>query len=233
MRPVISSGEVAAVALSATLVPRRRTMIRSQTEKTSGMRWLIRTTVTPCAFMRRMRSSTSATCRTLIAAVGSSISTILAFDRRVRAMARKEFLHIVRDVRSLTMALLVPLFMLMLFGYALSLDVDQIPTLIVDQDRTPASRELRERFAGTPYFDVLGVEGSARDVDRLIDQARLVNDLAERRKLYEQAMAIVRAERSVVYLWHRKNVVAHTARISGLAAVPDGILRFQDVRLAN
>ena len=71
------------------------------------------------------------------------------------------------------------------------------------------------------------------DVDRLIDQARLVNDLAERRKLYEQAMAIVRAERSVVYLWHRKNVVAHSARLSGLAAVPDGILRFQDVRLAN
>ena len=94
--------------------------------------------------------------------------------RRVRAMARKEFLHIVRDVRSLTMALLVPLFMLMLFGYALSLDVDQIPTLIVDQDRTPASRELRERFAGTPYFDVLGVEASAKDVDRLIDTGKIL-----------------------------------------------------------
>jgi ABC-2 type transport system permease protein len=94
--------------------------------------------------------------------------------RRVRAMARKEFLHIVRDVRSLAMALLVPFFMLMLFGYALSLDVDRIPTLFVDQDRTPASRELREKFEGTPYFDVLGVETSTAAVDGLIDRNRIL-----------------------------------------------------------
>ena len=90
--------------------------------------------------------------------------------RRVKAMARKEFLHIVRDTRSLVMALLVPLFMLILFGYALSLDVDHIPTLIVDQDHTPASRELRSRFEGTPYFDVKGVETSTALVNREIDR---------------------------------------------------------------
>jgi len=71
------------------------------------------------------------------------------------------------------------------------------------------------------------------ELDRLVDAARLVNDLAERRRLYEQAMEVVRAERPIVYLWHRKNVVAHVAKLSGLAAVPDGILRLQDVRLAN
>ena len=90
--------------------------------------------------------------------------------RRVRAMARKEFLHIVRDTRSLVMALLVPLFMLVLFGYALSLDVDHIPTLIVDQDQTPASRDLRSRFEGTPYFDVKGVETSTALVNLEIDR---------------------------------------------------------------
>lgn len=94
--------------------------------------------------------------------------------RRVRAMARKEFLHIVRDTRSLVMALLVPLFMLILFGYALSLDVDHIPTLIVDHDRTPASRELRARFEGTPYFDVRGVETSAAEVNGLIDRGEIL-----------------------------------------------------------
>ena len=51
------------------------------------MRWLISTTAMPCSRNRRRRSSTSATCRTLIAAVGSSIRTILARDRCVRAMA--------------------------------------------------------------------------------------------------------------------------------------------------
>lgn len=94
--------------------------------------------------------------------------------RRVRAMARKEFLHIVRDTRSLVMALLVPLFMLVLFGYALSLDVDHIPTLVVDHDRTPASRDLRARFEGTPFFEVLGVESSTALVDREIDRGRVL-----------------------------------------------------------
>ena len=94
--------------------------------------------------------------------------------RRVRAMARKEFLHIIRDTRSLVMALLVPLFMLILFGYALSLDVDDIPTLIVDQDRTPTSRDLRARFEGTTYFHVLGVETSTALVNREIDRGKIL-----------------------------------------------------------
>lgn len=94
--------------------------------------------------------------------------------RRVKAMARKEFLHIVRDTRSLVMALLVPLFMLILFGYALSLDVDHIPTLIVDLDGTPASRDLRARFEGTPYFDVKGVDTSTALVDREIDRGSIL-----------------------------------------------------------
>ena len=50
--------------------------------------------------------------------------------RRTRAIARKEFLHILRDPRSLIMALAVPLVMLLLFGYALTLDVDRIPTRV-------------------------------------------------------------------------------------------------------
>jgi ABC-2 type transport system permease protein len=94
--------------------------------------------------------------------------------RRIRAMARKEFLHIVRDTRSLVMALLVPFFMLMLFGYALSLDVDHIPTLIVDHDQTPASRDLRARFEGTPYFDVKGVETSLAVVNGAIDRGTVI-----------------------------------------------------------
>ena len=94
--------------------------------------------------------------------------------RRVKAMARKEFLHILRDTRSLVMALLVPLFMLILFGYALSLDVDHIPTLIVDQDQTPASRDLRARFEGTPYFEVRGVETSTALVNREIDRSAIL-----------------------------------------------------------
>ncbi|MBL8700972.1 MAG: ABC transporter substrate-binding protein [Alphaproteobacteria bacterium] len=74
---------------------------------------------------------------------------------------------------------------------------------------------------------------SNAQVDKLIDDARLVNKVDDRRKLYEQAMGIIRAERSIIYLWHRKNIVAHTNKLSGYTAVPDGILRLQDVKLAN
>src|SRR5690606_35770250 len=71
MRPVTSSGELSAIFLSATLRPRRMTMTRSATVKTSGMRWLIRTTAIPLSRSWRMRLRTSATCRTEMAAVGS------------------------------------------------------------------------------------------------------------------------------------------------------------------
>ncbi|MCC7340417.1 MAG: hypothetical protein IT170_04965, partial [Bryobacterales bacterium] len=56
--------------------------------------------------------------------------------RRTRAMARKEFLHVFRDPRSLIMALAIPLIMLLLFGYALSLDVDRVPTMVYDVSRS-------------------------------------------------------------------------------------------------
>jgi len=75
--------------------------------------------------------------------------------RRTRAVARKEFWHILRDARSLGLALAMPMMMLLLFGYALSLDVDQIPTAVVDQDRTPQSRDLLARFAASRYFKLV------------------------------------------------------------------------------
>lgn len=57
--------------------------------------------------------------------------------RRTRAIFRKEFLHILRDPRSLVAALCQPLVMLLIFGWALSLDVDRIPTYVYDADQTP------------------------------------------------------------------------------------------------
>lgn len=92
--------------------------------------------------------------------------------RRTKAIARKEFLHIIRDVRSLILALLLPFVMLMLFGYALSLDVDQIPTLVYDRDHTPESRDLIRQFQGTPYFTIAGYAERPSDIDRAIDQSR-------------------------------------------------------------
>jgi ABC-2 type transport system permease protein len=90
--------------------------------------------------------------------------------RRLKAVTKKELLHIVRDARSLYLALALPLVMLLLFGYALTLDVDRIPTYIYDQDRTPQSRELIDHFRGSRYFQILGTVNDYKTVDRGIDK---------------------------------------------------------------
>jgi ABC-2 type transport system permease protein len=86
-------------------------------------------------------------------------------------MARKEMRHILRDVRSLIIALALPVIMLLLFGYALSLDVDQIPTLILDSDGSPESRALIARFEGSRYFEILGFVDDFRSIESSIDRA--------------------------------------------------------------
>ncbi len=92
--------------------------------------------------------------------------------RRTRAVARKEFLHVLRDPRSLAGALALPLLMLMLFGYALTLDVDRVPTLIKDDDRTPQSRELIARFEGSRFFNVIGTAERYTGIEEAIDANR-------------------------------------------------------------
>jgi ABC-2 type transport system permease protein len=90
--------------------------------------------------------------------------------RRTKAVAKKEFLHILRDPRSLAMALAVPLVMLLLFGYGLTLYVDQIPTLVYDSDKTPESRELIARFQGSRFFQILDYVNEYHTIEKRIDQ---------------------------------------------------------------
>ena len=70
--------------------------------------------------------------------------------RRTRAIFRKELWHILRDPRSLASALGQPLIMLIIFGWALSLDLDHIPTVIYDLDQTPQSLDLVRDFGNSP-----------------------------------------------------------------------------------
>lgn len=92
--------------------------------------------------------------------------------RRLRAVFIKELHHITRDPLSLGMALAVPVMMLVLFGYALSLDVDQIPVLIYDQSQTEASRDLIQQFQASRYFDVIGFTGGYPAIERGIDTGK-------------------------------------------------------------
>lgn len=76
--------------------------------------------------------------------------------RRLAAVARKESIHVIRDWRSLTLALAIPMIMILLYGYALTLDLRNVPTVVWDQSHSPQSRKLISLYQGSPYFSIVG-----------------------------------------------------------------------------
>lgn len=92
--------------------------------------------------------------------------------RRLVAVARKEALQIRRDPRSLGMAFVIPMVLLFLFGYALTLDVNNLRTIVYDQDGSLASREFLARFERSRYFTVVATAASLGDVEAALDSGR-------------------------------------------------------------
>jgi ABC-2 type transport system permease protein len=89
---------------------------------------------------------------------------------RVKALARKEFIQIWRDPRSLALAIAIPVLLLILFGFALTLDVDRVPLAIWDQDKSQRSADLIRQFSFSKYFKVVGYCGSYRELEELVDR---------------------------------------------------------------
>ena len=71
---------------------------------------------------------------------------------RTLAVAKKETRQIIRDSRSLYLALGIPVMLMILFGFALSLDVDNIPVAVWDQNKSPDSRDFIDRMTSSGYF---------------------------------------------------------------------------------
>jgi ABC-2 type transport system permease protein len=92
--------------------------------------------------------------------------------KNVQAIARKEYFHLIRDFRSLYLAFVIPLLLILLFGYALSLDVENIKTVVVDHDQTRESREFIRRLDASVYFHVMEYLPDTTAVVRHIDQNR-------------------------------------------------------------
>jgi drug efflux transport system permease protein len=72
--------------------------------------------------------------------------------RRLWAIARKEMIQLRRDPRSLALAFLLPMLLLVLFGYAISWDIRNIATAVLDESRSARSREVLDAFRASGYF---------------------------------------------------------------------------------
>ncbi|HWN43953.1 MAG TPA: ABC transporter permease [Thermoanaerobaculia bacterium] len=94
--------------------------------------------------------------------------------KRVFEMVRKEFRQIFRDPRLRGVIFVAPMIQLLAFGYAVSTDVRNVATLVVDHDRSRASREMVEAFTASGYFRVLGYAERPADIVRALDHGDAV-----------------------------------------------------------
>ncbi len=91
---------------------------------------------------------------------------------RIATIAFKELRQISRDPATLGTLLLVPLFLLVMFGFAISLDITHIPLAVLDRDQTETSRAYIDSFLHSEFFDLKTVMQSETDIDRLLDEGR-------------------------------------------------------------
>lgn len=91
---------------------------------------------------------------------------------RLLAVARKEVLHILRDTRSLGIVVIMPVTLMMLFGYGVNLDLKRIPIYVYDQDGSRQSQDLLKRFQASEYFHIVRAVDNYNDIARALDSGK-------------------------------------------------------------
>lgn len=92
---------------------------------------------------------------------------------RMLSLIRKEFLHILRDPRTLFVMFAMPIIQLVLLGYAATTDVEHLRTAVVDRDKSSASRALVEAYRASSYFDIVRYVESEDQLGRMIDRGQV------------------------------------------------------------
>ena len=88
-------------------------------------------------------------------------------NRILLSIVRKEFIHITRDVQTLVIAIVMPILMLFLYGFAINLEMKQINVGIADLSATPQSREIIERLVSNNFFNITVVNPAFKDYEEL------------------------------------------------------------------
>jgi ABC-2 type transport system permease protein len=97
--------------------------------------------------------------------------------QRLFAVSRKEFIHLLRDPRSLAIGIALPIIMLLLFGFALTMDVDHVPIVVWNQSQDPLARDYISHFQASRYFTIIGFVDHYSDVERAIDERKALAGL--------------------------------------------------------
>lgn len=92
---------------------------------------------------------------------------------RTWAIIRKEFIHIYRDWRSLSLVILMPVLLMLLFGYAVTLDVKKVPVAILNRDGGQESLAFIYQFSGSPYFYIRNFVNREDEINTLIDRGAI------------------------------------------------------------
>jgi ABC-2 type transport system permease protein len=92
---------------------------------------------------------------------------------RFLAMARKEVVQILRDTRSLIIVVIMPVILVLLFGYGVNLDQKHLPIYVWDREGSQESQDLLKRFQASDYFEVIRVVSSYPELLRAIDDGRI------------------------------------------------------------
>ncbi len=92
--------------------------------------------------------------------------------QRTLFMIWKELLELRQDPNLLRVLLVAPILQLVILGYAATTDVKNVPIVIADADRTPASRTLIEQFGASPYFTIADVVTSVEEIDPYLEESR-------------------------------------------------------------
>ena len=88
---------------------------------------------------------------------------------RFLAVAKKEIVQVLRDSRSLIIVIIMPVILVLLFGYGVNLDLKHLPIYVYDRDGSQQSQDLLKRFQASDYFEIVRVVNSYRDLTPAIE----------------------------------------------------------------
>ncbi len=145
--------------------------------------------------------------------------------QRTFSMARKEFLHIIRDPTTLFFSLFIPICELFMLGYAIDMNVRHVPTIILDQAGTQESRMLIDRFANTQDFDIIGQVYTDAALSEAIISGRAHVGIKIPEDYSRQLMAGQTAQILVLVDGSQSSIAAEAVNVSNAIALRESLLQ--------